>query len=266
MPKKVLFQLSLTLFAALLSATAVSAQTESCAVKIDVTRNNSEAKISGASATAVNSSTKKVYKSAVKAGMPYFRSLPEGEYRITVVRAGYMRSAVDFILSCASDEEPLNIELFRGSSAKTVRLNRVVYRDPPLRRAEANNYIIGGRNTEASPRNDDAGAVGVGNEDIPPPVPPTPKVISGGVVNGKATNLVKPEYPAAARAVQASGAVNVQVTIDEQGNVISASAVSGHPLLRAAAVKAARESKFAPTRLSGQLVKVTGIIVYNFVP
>src|SRR5215213_6622582 len=92
-----------------------------------------------------------------------------------------------------------------------------------------------------------------------------PKSVSGGVLNGKAINLVKPAYPAAAKAVRAEGAVNVQVTIDEEGNVISASAVSGHPLLRAAAVTAARASKFSPTKLQGQAVKVTGVIVYNFV-
>lgn len=92
-----------------------------------------------------------------------------------------------------------------------------------------------------------------------------PKVISGGVINGKATNLVKPSYPSAAKAVRASGTVNVQIVIDENGNVISATAVSGHPLLRAAAEQAARNSKFAPTMLAGQPVKVTGIIVYNFV-
>ena len=93
-----------------------------------------------------------------------------------------------------------------------------------------------------------------------------PKTISGGVLNGKATNLVKPPYPPAARAVRASGAVNVQVTVDETGDVIAASAVSGHPLLRAAAVQAARSSKFSPTMLSGKAVKVTGVIVYNFTP
>lgn len=106
------------------------------------------------------------------------------------------------------------------------------------------------------------------DEEPPPPAPitpkPVPKIVSGGVLNGKAVNLVKPSYPAAARAVKASGAVNVQVTIDEQGNVISASAVSGHPLLRASSVQAARASKFSATMLSGQPVKVTGIIVYNF--
>ena len=93
-----------------------------------------------------------------------------------------------------------------------------------------------------------------------------PKRVSAGIVNGKATSLPKPEYPAAALAVKASGAVNVQVTIDENGNVISASAVSGHPLLRQAAEQAARQATFRPTILSGQPVKVTGVIVYNFLP
>ncbi|MCU0240042.1 MAG: energy transducer TonB [Pyrinomonadaceae bacterium] len=92
------------------------------------------------------------------------------------------------------------------------------------------------------------------------------KTVSGGVVNGKALDLVKPEYPPAAKAVKASGAVNVQVTIDEEGNVISASAISGHPLLRATSVSAALQSKFSPTTLQGQRVKVTGVIVYNFTP
>jgi protein TonB len=93
-----------------------------------------------------------------------------------------------------------------------------------------------------------------------------PKKISGGVLNGKATSLPAPAYPAAARAVNAGGAVNVQVTIDEQGNIVSASAVSGHPLLRQAAQEAARNAKFAPTQLNGAPVTVTGVLVYNFVP
>lgn len=93
-----------------------------------------------------------------------------------------------------------------------------------------------------------------------------PKKISGGVLNGKAISLPAPEYPAAARAVSANGAVNVQVTISEQGEIVSAAAVSGHPLLRQAAEQAARKAKFAPTLLQGVPVTVTGIIVYNFVP
>lgn len=90
--------------------------------------------------------------------------------------------------------------------------------------------------------------------------------ITKGVVNGAAIALPKPIYPAAAQAVKASGAVNVRVTIDEQGNVTEATAISGHPLLRQAAEQAAREAKFKPTTLKGQAVKVSGVIVYNFVP
>ncbi len=109
--------------------------------------------------------------------------------------------------------------------------------------------------------------VQVKTDDAPPPPPkPTPRApISGGVLNGKAVRLVQPPYPAIARSAHASGQVNVQITIDENGNVISAHAVSGHPLLQGAAVGAARASKFTPTKLSGQPVKVSGVIIYNFV-
>lgn len=88
--------------------------------------------------------------------------------------------------------------------------------------------------------------------------------VSIGVVNGRATNLPKPLYPPAAKAVRAEGDVSVQVTIDEQGNVVSARAVSGHPLLRQVSEAAARSARFSPTFLSNQPVKVTGIIVYKF--
>ncbi|MEO8573960.1 MAG: energy transducer TonB [Pyrinomonadaceae bacterium] len=94
---------------------------------------------------------------------------------------------------------------------------------------------------------------------------PIPRTISGGVLNGKATSLPKPTYPAAAQGEGASGAVTVQVLIDENGDVISASAVSGHPLLREVAVSAARSAKFSPTKLQGSPVKVSGFITYNFV-
>jgi TonB family protein len=94
---------------------------------------------------------------------------------------------------------------------------------------------------------------------------PVPKIVSGGVVNGKAISLPKPEYPAAAIVAKIGGSVNVQVTIDEQGNVISAVAVTGHQLLRKVSEDAAAKAKFNPTKLSGQLVKVKGVVIYNFV-
>lgn len=100
----------------------------------------------------------------------------------------------------------------------------------------------------------------------PPPAATPPRApISGGVLNGKAISLPKPAYPPIARQAHASGTVVVQVVIDENGGVISARAVSGHPLLQAVAVGAARQARFSPTKLSGQPVKVTGVITYNFV-
>jgi TonB family protein len=100
----------------------------------------------------------------------------------------------------------------------------------------------------------------------PPPIerrnPPRPK--TEGVINGKATYLPVPPYPKPAQMVGAYGAVNVQVTIDEEGKVISSKAVSGHPLLRQTAESAAWKAKFSPTYLSRVPVKVTGVIVFNF--
>jgi TonB family protein len=94
----------------------------------------------------------------------------------------------------------------------------------------------------------------------------TEKSVSGGILNGKADKLVNRNYPPMARSALATGSVNVQVTIEEQGNIISASAISGHLFLRKAAEKAARASKFEPATLECQPIQVTGIIVYNFIP
>lgn len=88
--------------------------------------------------------------------------------------------------------------------------------------------------------------------------------VKGGALNGKAISLPTPEYPAIARQAQASGAVSVQITVDEEGNVVSANAVSGHPLLRAAAVTAARQAKFSGTKVNGEAVKVSGVLTYFF--
>lgn len=98
----------------------------------------------------------------------------------------------------------------------------------------------------------------------PPPPPKKPKRVSGGVLQGKAIRRVQPIYPPIARSARVQGAVQVEVVIDEQGNVISARVLSGHPLLRQAALDAARQWKFRPTLLSGQPIKVTGILVFNF--
>jgi periplasmic protein TonB len=144
---------------------------------------------------------------------------------------------------------------------------------PPVRKGVQT--MIGSSNTDSSsPMAAGPGGTGIIStptkvdiaEPPPPPAATPPRApISGGVLNGKAISLPKPAYPPIARQAHASGTVVVQVTIDENGNVISARAVSGHPLLQAVAVGAARGARFSPTKLSGQPVKVTGVITYNFV-
>ena len=86
------------------------------------------------------------------------------------------------------------------------------------------------------------------------------------VLNGRALSLPKPKYPDDARNARAKGVVVVKVMIDERGTVIDAADMcGGHPLLVKPSLEAAWKARFTPTKLSGQPVKVTGVITYNFV-
>ncbi|HEX4948679.1 MAG TPA: energy transducer TonB [Blastocatellia bacterium] len=130
-----------------------------------------------------------------------------------------------------------------------------------------------------SPNNSD----GDSTEPPPPPPPtpaPTPKAtptpeptpavqkpltVSSGVLHGKAIRKVQPPYPAMAKAIKAQGSVPVHITISEEGRVISAQAVGGHPMLQPAAQQAALQWVFSPTVLNGRGVKVSGVISFNFI-
>lgn len=97
-------------------------------------------------------------------------------------------------------------------------------------------------------------------------MPERPSTVARGVLNGKAISFPMPSYPEAGRAAKAQGTVNVNVLVDESGSVVSATAVSGHPLLRDSAVTAARQAKFEPLMIGHTPVKMSGVLVYNFVP
>ncbi|HEX8632809.1 MAG TPA: energy transducer TonB [Pyrinomonadaceae bacterium] len=106
----------------------------------------------------------------------------------------------------------------------------------------------------------------------PPPPPPAPpsQLMGGHFLGGldiEKLTLSKPAptYPTVAVAAQASGAVEVWVAVNENGRVVSARALSGHPLLQEAAVDAAYEARFTPARLDGRTLKVSGVVTYNFV-
>jgi protein TonB len=119
-----------------------------------------------------------------------------------------------------------------------------------------------------------APAINPSQEDIrvmldsePPPSPgpkPILKPVSGGVLNGTAISLPPPIYPEAAKRMRTQGMVTVDVVLDETGKVVAANATSGPTVLREAAVQAALKARFSPTKLSGQPVKVSGVINYKF--
>lgn len=103
------------------------------------------------------------------------------------------------------------------------------------------------------------------NRRDPDPEPPRPAHRrSIGVANGYAVSLPKPTYPPVAIATNTQGKVDVQIMINESGDVVSAKAVDGPALLRQVAEQAALKAKFKPTYLSNTPIKVTGVIVYNF--
>lgn len=103
-----------------------------------------------------------------------------------------------------------------------------------------------------------------GNEPVaaPPKLERRPEYI--GVLNGRAVHLDIPEYPAIAKQMGVKGQVKVQVLIDEDGTVVSASVAEGPSLLRRAALQSAKASRFSPTYLNNNKVSVRGIIIYNF--
>ena len=91
-----------------------------------------------------------------------------------------------------------------SSRSKVTRISSAGECPPPDYKGPVNTGGTGSDtgNLAAAAKDDDGGGE-------PPPAPRSrkapPKMISGGVLNGKATSLPKPAYPAAARAVRASG-------------------------------------------------------------
>ena len=97
---------------------------------------------------------------------------------------------------------------------------------------------------------------------LSPPPPEQPREI----INGKAIALGHPAYPDMARIQGISGTVWVLIDIDETGKVINASDMCQGPrYLSESAVKAAYQSRFTPTIVSGVPVKVRGLITFVFV-
>jgi TonB family protein len=204
----------------------------------------------------INTSTNQVREASRTAeGRLLFSAIQEGNYLLVLRAPSHMTTVQNVFVDCAGSEglrrvvstsyacrgNEVDIKILTPSRAKVLIPNRYTA-------VGSADFVCSDSKVDPQPTN-----VSI------------PKQISGGVLNSKALYLPKPNYPPAAKAVRASGPVTVEALIDENGNVISATALTGHPLLRASAVEAARKTKFAPTLLSGNPVKVKGVITFNFV-
>lgn len=87
-----------------------------------------------------------------------------------------------------------------------------------------------------------------------------------GIINGKATNLEKPEYSENAKNDCANGKVEVLTLLNNwKGEVVAAKAISGNELLFEASEKAVMKSKFASSNFNGDNnFYILGKVVYNF--
>jgi periplasmic protein TonB len=115
--------------------------------------------------------------------------------------------------------------------------------------------------------------------DAPPPPPPTPTPVvkpvatptpvqvvrlTSMLTQGRVLRRVQPPYPTIARQTHVQGQVQVQIGISETGAVTDVTLLSGHPLLREAALQAAKQWLFIPTELNGKPVRAIGLLTFNF--
>ena len=84
---------------------------------------------------------------------------------------------------------------------------------------------------------------------------PQPQIVERSVV---------PEYPAEAKEKQIQGAVTIEVTIDEKGQVTEARLVDGPEVFKESAVAAIRGWKWAPAMSNGVPVSATAQVTVNY--
>jgi protein TonB len=88
--------------------------------------------------------------------------------------------------------------------------------------------------------------------------------VGGNVRPPQIIKLVKPKYPPEAIRVRVEGAVILEATVTEKGDVVEVKVISGQPMLISAAVEAVQEWKYEPTFMNGRPVAVILTATVNF--
>lgn len=206
------------------------AQAKTCDLRLNIIKyeenvSNNPVVIEFAKTQLTNLESKKDEKSAKDSKLPYFQNLSEGRFVVRVSKTGYKETIKFISLYCAN------------------ATNRVI----------SENIILWEGNSKEKVHfidKDFENQTLLKYKDV--------------MLDGLAIKVSSTDYPRAAQAVRAQGSVPVEIVIDEQGSVISARAVGGHPLLREEAEKAAKRSKFAVSFFNGKPAKIKGTVVYKF--
>ena len=143
--------------------------------------------------------------------------------------------------SSAPNRSPTNSNASIRTTAAPSRLSA-----PPAGRQQSSAGTSSG-----NPPRGKAGATGM------PPV-------AIGSLHNMATQKITPTYPPPAKLARVSGTVTVFLVVNEKGAVETVERTNGPNMLQGAAVDAARRWKFRPTVVSGQPVRVSGFLNFNF--
>ena len=88
--------------------------------------------------------------------------------------------------------------------------------------------------------------------------------VISGVLNLKVLNQLEATYPQKAKDKNIQGRVEIELLVNEDGEVIFTNPLSGPEELWAESVKAAVAARFKPLTLSGEPVKITGRLILDF--
>jgi protein TonB len=99
---------------------------------------------------------------------------------------------------------------------------------------------------------------------VRPSIRPSSVRLSGGVTDGLLVWKVTPTYPTLAKNAGVQGPVVLQAIISREGVIENLQVLSGHPLLRGAAIDAVKQWRYRPYLLDHQPVEVETQITVNF--
>ncbi len=88
--------------------------------------------------------------------------------------------------------------------------------------------------------------------------------VGGNVQESKLVYKVEPVYPELPKSARVAGAVILQATINEAGEVYEVKVLRGHPLLDDAAINAVRQWRYSTTLLNGEPAPVVATVTVIF--